>query len=144
MWRRRSRSRGAGLDLTVRGGGHNFSGSAVIDGALMVDLSLMRAVQVDAPAKRATVEGGATWADLDAGGAGARACDDRGLHQPHRRRRAHAGRRHGWLTRKAGLSVDNLLGAQIVTADGQVLHASADENPDLFWAIRGGGGNLAS
>lgn len=130
------------LVIAVRGGGHNYSGNAVVEGGLMLDLSLMRDVTVDPAAKRARVQGGATWADLD------------GATQQHGLATVGGYISHtgvggltlgggmGWLTRKAGLTIDNLVGAQVVTADGQVLRASANEHPDLFWALRGGGGNF--
>jgi FAD/FMN-containing dehydrogenase len=131
-----------GLEISVRGGGHNFAGTAVVEGGLMVDLSGMRAVSVDPAARRAVAGGGSTWADLDG------ATQEHGLAVPGGFI-SHTGIGGltlggglGWLTRKAGLSIDNLVAAEVVTADGRILRASAEENPDLFWAIRGGGGNF--
>jgi FAD/FMN-containing dehydrogenase len=135
-------AREAGLDVSVRGGGHNFAGFAVADGGLMIDLSPMRKVTVDAQARRAVCGGGATWADVDA------ATQEHGLavtggfisHTGIGGLTLGGG--IGWLTRLAGLSCDNLVGAEVVTADGRILHASASENPELHWALRGGGGNF--
>jgi len=135
-------ARAHGSPFTVRGGGHNHAGNAVQDGALMIDLSGMRQVVVDPAAKRAVCGGGATWADVDA------ATQAHGLAVPGGFI-SHTGIGGltlggglGWLTPKAGLSADNLIAAEVVTADGRILRASADENADLFWALRGGGGNF--
>jgi len=126
----------------VRGGGHNFAGLAVADGALMIDLSAMRDVRVDAGARRATVAGGATWADLD-GATQAHGLAVTGGFISHTGVGGLTlGGGFGWLTRKAGTSSDNMVGAKVVTADGRILDVSADKEPDLFWAIRGGGGNF--
>jgi FAD/FMN-containing dehydrogenase len=131
-----------GLEVSVRGGGHNYAGFALSDDGLMIDLTPMKAVAVDAAARRATCGGGTTWGELDA------ATQQHGLAVPGGFI-SHTGVAGltlgggiGWLSRLAGLSSDNVVGAEVVTADGRVLHASADENADLFWAIRGGGGNF--
>src|SRR5688572_16616042 len=130
------------LVLSVRGGGHNVAGNAVNDGGLVVDLSRMRGVHVDAKAKTARAEGGATWGDLD------RETQVFGLATPGgvvsttgvAGLTLHGG--FGHLRRPYGLSLDNLLSVDIVTADGQLRTASATENPDLFWAVRGAGSNF--
>ena len=135
-------ARGSGRDVSVRGGGHNFAGSCIADDAVMIDLGPMSEVRVDPDARRAACGGGATWAQLDA------ATQQHGLATPGGFI-SHTGVAGltlgggmGWLTRKAGLSCDNLLSVEIVTADGTIRRASADENSDLFWAVRGGGGNF--
>ena len=128
----------------MRGGGHNHAGYAVADGALMLDLSAMCSVRMDPARRVVTVGGGATWGTVDqatwqAGlavtGADVPAVGVGG---------STLGGGAGWLHRKLGLSCDNLLAAEIVTADGNVLAASAEEYPDLFWALRGGGGNFGA
>ncbi|MDR8414795.1 FAD-binding oxidoreductase [Nonomuraea sp. 3-1Str] len=130
------------LEISVRGGGHDVGGSAVTSGGLMVDLSGLRRVRVDPASRRAVCEGGATWADLDA------ATQAHGLATPGGTV-SHTGvggltlgGGFGWLTRMHGLSADNLQSADLILADGQYVHASARDHPDLFWAIRGGGGNF--
>ncbi|SEF34113.1 FAD/FMN-containing dehydrogenase [Amycolatopsis pretoriensis] len=135
-------AREAALDVSVRGGGHNFGGAAVVDGGVCIDLSSLRAISVDPENRTARVGGGATWAQLDA------ATQEHALAVPGGTV-SHTGvggltlgGGFGWLTGKHGLSCDNLLSAEVVTADGQILRASADEHPDLFWALRGGGGNF--
>jgi FAD/FMN-containing dehydrogenase len=130
------------LEVSVRGGGHNYAGFALTEGGLMIDLSPMNQVNVDPDSARARCGGGATWGALDA------ATQEHGLavtggfisHTGVAGLTLGGG--IGWLSRLGGLSSDNLVGAQLVTADGEVRHASASENPDLFWAIRGGGGNF--
>jgi FAD/FMN-containing dehydrogenase len=131
-----------GLEIAVRGGGHSFAGHGAVDDGLMIDMSAMRDVTVDPVAHRARCGGGATWADLDA------ATQEHGLAVPGGVI-SHTGVAGltlgggiGWLSRKHGLSCDNLVSAQVVTADGKCVTASSDENADLHWALRGGGGNF--
>ena len=133
---------GAGRAVAVRGGGHNFAGSCIADDAVMIDLGAMCDVRVDPTAQRAVCGGGTRWSQLDA------ATKEHGLATPGGFI-SHTGVAGltlggglGWLSRLAGLSCDNLLSVEIVTADGAILRASGDENPDLFWAVRGGGGNF--
>jgi FAD/FMN-containing dehydrogenase len=135
-------ARRSDLAISVRGGGHNFAGTAVCEGGLMIDLGRMRSVEIDAEGRRASCGGGATWADLDG------AAQQHGLAVPGGFI-SHTGVGGltlgggvGWLTKIAGLTVDSLLAAEVVTADSRTLRASAGENPDLFWALRGGGGNF--
>ena len=130
------------LLVAVRGGGHNVSGNAVCDGGIVIDLASMTSVRVDPEKRTAQAEPGATWADFD--------------HETHAFGLAVTGGvipstgiagltlggGMGWLMRKYGLSIDNLLSVDIVTADGQLLKASRTENAELFWGIRGGGGNF--
>src|SRR5215472_7815736 len=130
------------LVAAVRGGAHAPSGTAVCDDGLMIDLSLMNSVIVDPQAKRARAGGGALLADLDAAtqahglAVPAGVVSHTGVGGPT------LGGGMGWLTRQAGLAIDNFTSAQVVTAEGQIVRAAIDENPDLFWAIRGGGGNF--
>jgi len=130
------------LLTSVRGGGHNIGGFAVSDGGLMVDLSPMKTVRVDPEAKCAHVGPGATLRDVD------HETQAFGLHFPVGINSTTGisgltlGGGFGWTSRKYGLTIDNLTAADVVTADGKMLRASATENPDLFWAIRGGGGNF--
>lgn len=131
-----------GLELSVRGGGHNFAGTAVCEGGLMVDLSGMRQVTVDPVARRAVCGGGATWADLDAASQVHALAVTGGFISHTGIGGLTLGGGIGWLTRMAGLSADNLVAADLVTADSRIVRASPEQNPDLLWAIRGGGGNF--
>jgi FAD/FMN-containing dehydrogenase len=134
--------RDQGLELSVRGGGHNFAGFAVCEGGLMIDLSGMRQVDIDPSARRAVCGGGATWGDLDAASQAHGLAVTGGFISTTGIAGLTLGGGIGWLTRMAGLSSDNLVAVEVVTADGRIVRASADENSDLFWAIRGGGGNF--
>ena len=134
--------REVGLRIAVRGGGHSLPGHSVADGALMIDLRPMNKVNVNPATRRVTIQGGAVWADVD-GQAQAHGLAVTGGHVTHTGVGGLTlGGGIGHLMRKFGLVIDNLVSAEIVTADGRVLRASATENEDLFWAIRGGGGNF--
>ncbi len=131
-----------GLPLAVRGGGHNIAGSALCDAGLVIDLSGMRSVQVDPAARRAFVEPGATLRDFDHEAQAFGLATPLGINSTTGVAGLTLGGGFGWLSRKHGLAVDNLVAADLVTADGQRLHVSASDHADLFWAIRGGGGNF--
>src|ERR1700692_1131159 len=130
------------LPTVIRGGGHNVGGRALCDDGLVIDLSRMRSVFVDNATRRVRVQGGATLGDMD------RETHIFGLAVPCGIVSKTGvggltlGGGVGWLIRKYGMSIDNLLSSQVVTADGTVLTASFSENDDLFWALRGGGGNF--
>lgn len=132
------------LLLAVRGGGHNIAGNALCDGGVVVDLSQMKATKVDAGAHRATVEGGATLADFDAATQKHSLATPLGINSTTGIAGLTLGGGFGWLSRKYGMTVDNLESADVVTAKGERVHASETENPDLFWALRGGGGNFGA
>ena len=135
-------ARRQGLEVSVRGGGHNVAGRSVTNGGLMIDLAEMRRVDVDADARTARAQGGALWADVNDAAAvhglavtgGAISTTGIGGYT--------LGGGLGWLMAKHGLACDNLVAAEVVTADARPLHASAEEHPDLFWGLRGGGGNF--
>lgn len=130
------------LLLAVRGGGHNVAGNAVCDGGLMIDLSLMRGVRVDPGERRAWAQGGATWGDLDRETQAFGLAAPGGVVSTTGIAGLTLGGGFGWLRRKHGLSIDNLHSVDIVTADGHFRRASEKEHADLFWAVRGGGGNF--
>lgn len=131
-----------GLEIAVRGGGHGVAGRALTDGGLVIDLRRMHTVTVDPDARTATVAGGATMSDLD------RATQPSGLATTGGRVSTTGvagltlGGGNGWLDRKFGLACDNLLSVELVTADGEIVRASKNEHPELFWALHGGGGNF--
>jgi len=130
------------LLVSIRGGGHNIAGNAVCDDGLMIDLSLMKNVQVDRDARRANVEPGCTLAEFDAASQAHGLATPLGINSTTGVAGLTLGGGFGWLSRKYGMTIDNLLSADVVTADGARLHASETENGDLFWGIRGGGGNF--
>ncbi|HWQ52059.1 MAG TPA: FAD-binding oxidoreductase [Bryobacteraceae bacterium] len=135
-------ARECGLLVSVKGGGHSVPGHAVCDEGLMIDLSLLKAIRVDPEARVAFAEGGVCWGEFDA------ATQQHGLAVTGGRVRSTGiagltlGSGSGWLERKLGYTVDSLTGADVVTAGGELLHASERENADLFWGLRGGGGNF--
>ncbi|HEV3425208.1 MAG TPA: FAD-binding oxidoreductase [Paraburkholderia sp.] len=135
-------ARDNGLPLAVRGGGHNIAGSAICDDGLVVDLSPMKSVRVDPVARRAYVEPGATLGDFDHEAQAFGLATPLGINSTTGVAGLTLGGGFGWLSRKYGMSVDNLVSADVITADGELLHASEDRHEDLFWAIRGGGGNF--
>ena len=135
-------ARDNGLVLAVRGGGHNIAGNAMCDDGFVIDLSRMKATRVDPARRRATVEGGATLADLDAATQAHGLATPTGINSTTGIGGLTLGGGFGWLSRKYGMTVDNLESAEVVTAAGEVVHASAAEHPDLFWALKGGGGNF--
>ncbi|WP_117593022.1 FAD-binding oxidoreductase [Haloprofundus halophilus] len=135
-------ARDHGLDLAVKGGGHNVAGSAVCDDGLVIDLSSMSSVRVDPASRTARVGPGATMADLDHETQAFGFATPGGVISTTGVAGVTLGGGMGWLSRKYGLSVDNLRSVDLVTADGELVRASDDENPDLFWAVRGGSGNF--
>jgi len=131
-----------GLDISIRGAGHNIAGNSLCDNGIMIDLSTMKNTRVDADRRRAFVEPGATLGDFDAAVQAHGLATPVGINSTTGIAGLTLGGGFGWLTRKYGMTIDNLVAVEMVTVDGERLHASADENPGLFWAIRGGGGNF--
>jgi FAD/FMN-containing dehydrogenase len=130
------------LSLAVRGGGHGVTGNALCDGGLVIDLSTMKRVQVDPNRRTARAEGGTTWDDFDRETQAFGLATTGGIVPTTGIAGLTLGGGIGYLNRKYGLACDNLLSAEVVSADGRLLRASNDENADLFWALRGGGGNF--
>src|SRR5512134_1159107 len=130
------------LEIAIRGGGHNVAGTAVCDDGIVIDLSAMRDVRVDPASRTAWVQGGALWGDVDRETQAHGLATTGGIVSHTGVAGLTLGGGIGWLMRKHGLTVDNLLAVDVVTADGKLLRATADEHPDLFWALRGGGGNF--
>jgi FAD/FMN-containing dehydrogenase len=130
------------LPIAIRGGGHNVAGTAVCDDGIVIDLSAMRGVRVDPADGKAWVQGGALWGDVDNETQAHGLATTGGIVSHTGVAGLTLGGGIGWLMRKHGLTIDNLLAANVVTADGELLRAAEDEHPDLFWALRGGGGNF--
>jgi FAD/FMN-containing dehydrogenase len=135
-------ARDSGLPLAVRGGGHNIAGNATCDDGIVIDLSQMNTVSVNPGLRRAHVGGGALLADVDAATQAHGLAVPVGINSTTGIAGLTLGGGFGWLSRKYGMTVDNLESAEVVTAAGDVVRSSATEHPDLFWAIRGGGGNF--
>ena len=131
-----------GLEIAVRGGGHNVAGRATVDDGLMIDLAPMKGVHVNAKSRTARVQGGVTWGEFNRETQVHGLATTGGVISTTGVAGLTLGGGLGWLMSKYGLSLDNLLSVELVTADGNILRAAADENPDLFWAVRGGGGNF--
>lgn len=132
----------AGLELSVKGGGHSIAGRSVVEGGLMIDLSPMRQVVVDAETRVAQVGGGATWADVNEAASVYGLATTGGVISTTGVGGLTLGGGMGWLMATHGLAVDNLLSVEMILADGQVIQADENTHPDLFWAVRGGGGNF--
>ena len=135
-------ARKLGLEVAVRGGGHNVAGRATIDGGLMIDLAPLKGIHVDPESRTARVEGGVTWAELNRETQLHGLAVTGGVVSTTGIAGLTLGGGLGWLMGKYGLALDNLRSIQLVTSEGKVLRASKNEEPDLFWAVRGGGGNF--
>ena len=131
-----------GIEFSIRGAGHNIAGSSLNDGGLLIDFSNMTNVRVDADKKRAYVQPGATLGDFDAAVQAHGLATPVGINSTTGIAGLTLGGGFGWLTRKYGMTIDNLISVDVITADGKNVKASESENADLFWAIRGGGGNF--
>jgi FAD/FMN-containing dehydrogenase len=130
------------LELTIRGAGHNIAGNAVCEDGIMIDLSTLKNVRVDSKKRRAYVDPGATLRDFDEAVQTHGLATPLGINSTTGIAGLTLGGGFGWLTRKYGLTIDNLISVEVITADGQKRQASEKQNADLFWAIRGGGGNF--
>jgi FAD/FMN-containing dehydrogenase len=135
-------ARGAGLEVSVRGGGHNVAGRAVTDGGVMIDLAEMKGIAIDPEQRTATVEGGVIWAEVNGAAAEHGLAVTGGAVSGTGIAGYTLGGGLGWLMAKYGLAADNLLAVELVTAEGDVLQVDATSHADLFWALRGGGGNF--
>ncbi len=130
------------LEVSIRSGGHNGPGLALVDDGLVIDLSLMNGIRINPKNKTARVEAGCTWGDVDHAAHAFDLATVSGVISTTGVGGLTLGGGHGYLTRKFGLTIDNLLSADVVLADGSFVHANDNENTDLFWALRGGGGNF--
>src|ERR1700681_1935046 len=128
--------------VSIRGGGHNAGGLGVCDGGLVIDLSRMTGVRVDPAARAVRAEGGCVWGDVDHATHALGMATPSGIISTTGVGGLTLGGGLGHLSRKCGLAIDNLLAVDMVLADGRFVTASAEENPDLYWAVRGGGGNF--
>ncbi len=137
-------ARDNGILLAIRGGGHNIAGNAICDGGIVIDLSRMKASNVNSDTRRVTIEGGATLNDLDAATLAHGLATPLGINSTTGVAGLTLGGGFGWLSRKYGMTVDNLESAEVVTSAGEIVHASLTEHDDLFWALRGGGGNFGA
>lgn len=135
-------ARESDMVVAVRGGGHNIAGSAMCDGGLVIDLSPMKSVRIDPCARRAYVEPGVTLGEFDHEAQAFGLATPLGINSTTGVAGLTLGGGFGWLSRRFGMSVDSLLSADVVTADGEFVHADATHDPDLYWAIRGGSGNF--
>jgi FAD/FMN-containing dehydrogenase len=135
-------ARNHGLELAVRGGGHNVAGRAVCDGGLMIDLSLMKSVDVDVARRTARAQGGVTWGEFNRETQLHGLATTGGVISTTGIAGLTLGGGLGWLMAKYGIATDNLISAEMITASGDVIRASENENADLFWGLRGGGGNF--
>src|SRR4051812_1981186 len=135
-------ARSEGLPLAIRGGGHSIPGFSTSDGGLVLDLSAMNGVRVDPDRRRIVAQAGCLWQDVDAEAQAFGLAVTGGLVSTTGIAGFTLGGGIGWLVRRCGLTCDNLVGADIVTADGQYLHVSEEEHPEMLWALRGGGGNF--
>ncbi|HSR40870.1 MAG TPA: FAD-dependent oxidoreductase, partial [Longimicrobiales bacterium] len=135
-------ARGEGLEISVKGGGHDYAGNTVAEGGLLVDLGPMDGVEVEPGRRRAVVGPGCTWAQVDEATTAHGLATTGGTVSTVGVGGFTLGGGSGWLARRHGLAVDNLRAARVVLADGRIVRAGEDENPDLFWGLRGGGGNF--
>ena len=135
-------ARDQGLEVAVKGGGHNVAGRATVDKGMMIDLSLMRGVSVDPNTRLARAQGGATWLDFNRETQLYALATTGGVVSSTGIAGLTLGGGLGWLLGKHGLALDNLVSAEVILADGRIVSANAGENPDLFWGLRGGGGNF--
>jgi FAD/FMN-containing dehydrogenase len=137
-----SLTRKLGLEVAVRGGGHNVAGRATIDGGLVIDLTPMKGIHVDPTSRTVRAQGGVTWAELNRETQLHGLAVTGGVVSSTGIAGLALGGGLGWLMGKYGVALDNLRSVELVTAEGKVVRTSKDEEPDLFWAVRGGGGNF--